>query len=218
MNNTNVIKTKLQVALDFADEKKAFSIAKKVCKYAEIIELGTPLIKNCGAKNITKKMKKLCKNSKIFSDLKTMDTGAFEAEIAIKNGANYVTILGVSDIDTIKGAIKKVGKENVVIDLIGCNNVTKRIHELMKVGAKNFEIHTGIDQQNKGMTPFKNLSNAKKIKGIKIWVAGGIKLETINQVIKYSPEVVVVGGAITKAKNPEKEAEQIKNKISEAER
>lgn len=208
-------KTQLQVALDFADEKKAYNIAKSVGEYSEIIEAGTPLIKNCGAKNIIKKLKKQNKKSKIFADLKTMDTGFFEADIAIKDGADYVTVLGVSDNDTVKGAVKAAGSSRVVVDLIGCPNVKKRILELMKVGAKNFEVHTGIDEQNKGMTPFGNLSSASKIKGIKIWVAGGIKYETLDQVLKYSPDVVVVGGAITHAKNPGKEAKRIKNKIEQ---
>jgi 3-hexulose-6-phosphate synthase len=206
-------KTQLQVALDFADEKKAYKVAKSVGAYAEIIEAGTPLIKNCGAKTIIKKLKKQNKKSKIFADLKTMDTGFFEADIAIKDGADYVTVLGVADNDTVKGAVKAAGSSRVVVDLIGCSNVKKRILELMKVGAKNFEVHTGIDEQNKGMTPFSNLSSASKIKGIKIWVAGGIKYETIDQVMKYSPDVVVVGGAITHAKNPGNEAKKIKNKI-----
>ena len=208
-------KTKLQVALDFADEKQALKVAKAVHKYAEIIEAGTPLIKNCGAKTIIKKIKSKSKKSKIFADLKTMDTGFFEADTAKKDGADYVTVLGVADNGTVKGAVDAAGSANVVVDLIGCKNTKKRILELMKVGARNFEVHTGIDEQNKGMTPFSNLAEASKIKGIKIWVAGGIKFETVEMVMKYKPEVVVVGGAITKAKNPGKEAEKIKKKIME---
>ena len=207
------MKTKLQVALDFADEKKAFAVAKAVHKHSEIIEAGTPLIKNCGAKTIIKRLKTKSGKSKIFADLKTMDTGYFEADVAIKDGADYVTVLGVADNGTVKGAVDAAGSSRAVVDLIGCKNTQKRIKELMKVGARNFEVHTGIDEQNKGMTPFANLAVASKIKGIKIWVAGGINLETIDQIMKYSPDVVVVGGAITKAKNPGKEAEKIKKRI-----
>lgn len=207
------MKTKLQVALDFADEKKAINTAKQVSMYTDIMEIGTPLIKACGEENIIKKIKKVSGKAKAFADLKTMDTGFFEADVARKHGADYVTVLGVADNETVRGAVKAAGSANVVIDLIGCKDTSKRIKELMKVGARNFEVHTGIDEQNKGMTPFANLAVASKIKGIKIWVAGGIKLETIDQIMKYSPDVVVVGGAITKAKNPGKEAEKIKKRI-----
>ena len=70
---------KLQVALDLTSKRKALEICRKVARYVDIIELGTPLIKQEGLK-IVKDFKQFKKP--IVVDLKTMDTGFLEAELA----------------------------------------------------------------------------------------------------------------------------------------
>ena len=50
---------------------------------------------------------------KIVADMKTIDTGAIEVEIAAKSGANVVAILAVSDDSTIKEAIRAARKYDV---------------------------------------------------------------------------------------------------------
>ncbi len=201
--------TVIQVALDFDNAKDALRVAKSVKEYVDIFEAGTPLIKTEGEKNIIPKLKKIDSTKKIFADLKTMDTGAFEAEGAIKRGAYYSSVLGVASNETIKGAISAAKKGEIVVDLIQCKDVAQRVAELKYLGAKNFEIHTAIDDQLKGKNPLNELENVSKIKGINIWVAGGINMESINKVMNYKPKVVVVGGAITKAKNPKNAAKEL---------
>lgn len=49
---------KLQIAIDVVDDKKAIKLAKKVHKFADILEIGTPLIKKHGIM-IIKKMRKI---------------------------------------------------------------------------------------------------------------------------------------------------------------
>ena len=116
---------KLQLALDFDNKKDALKICKKVKKYVDIIELGTPLIKQEGLRVLRKfkKFKKL-----IVADLKTMDTGFFEAEMAFKSGADIATVCGCADESTIKGAIKAARKykKKICVDLISVKNNKKR--------------------------------------------------------------------------------------------
>lgn len=204
---------KLQLALDLLDIKKALNICKKTSKYIDIIELGTPLIKQHGLP-IIKKFKKFKKP--IVADLKTMDTGFFEAQIAYKQGANISTVLAASDIPTIKGAIQasKKYKKKILVDLINIKNITKKAKEIKKLNPNYFCIHTGIDSQNQGKTPFKDLKLLSKIiNKNKIAIAGGINLENIDKIIKFNPEIIIVGGAITKAKKPKIIAKKLKEKI-----
>ncbi len=42
----------------------------------------------------------------VFADLKTMDAGEPEAEIAFEAGADLVSVLGSADDSTIAGAVK----------------------------------------------------------------------------------------------------------------
>jgi 3-hexulose-6-phosphate synthase len=204
---------KLQLALDFDNKKDALKICKKVKKYVDIIELGTPLIKQEGLRVLRKfkKFKKL-----IVADLKTMDTGFFEAEMAFKSGADIATVCGCADESTIKGAIKAARKykKKICVDLISVKNNKKRAKQVAKWKGNYVIVHTGIDVQLKGGSPLKNL---KEVSGVidkkKIAVAGGINLKSIKQVKKYNPEIVIVGGAITKAKDPAKIAKKLKEMI-----
>jgi len=197
---------KLQLALD-CDLKKALKICKDANKHIDIIELGTPLIKKEGL-GIIKKFRKFKKP--ILADLKTMDTGFLEAEMAFKAGADIATVCGSADVPTIQGAVNAARKykKKIYVDTIGVKNI-KRV---LKLKPHYVEVHTSIDSQNKGKSIVSNLKKIGKVK-IKLAVAGGINLKNISKVKKYKPDVVIVGGAITKSKNPEKIAGELKEII-----
>src|SRR3970282_89819 len=76
----------LHVALDFMHLKRALQAAKEaVAGGADWIEAGTPLIKSEGMEAV-RALKKAFPDKTIIADLKTMDTGALEVEIAAKAG------------------------------------------------------------------------------------------------------------------------------------
>lgn len=106
------------------------------------IEAGTPLIKSEGMEAI-RELKRIFPNKKIIADMKTMDTGDFETEMASKAGADIISILGASDDSTIKEAIKAARKYNseIMIDLINVKNKVDRAAEVEKMGAKYNYIH-----------------------------------------------------------------------------
>ncbi len=204
---------KLQIALD-CSLKKALKICEETKEYINIIEIGTPLIKREGL-GILKKFKKFKKP--IMADLKTMDVGFLEAELAFKSGADIVSVCGAADNSTIKEAVKagKKYKKRILVDLIGIKNPKKRLKEIQKINFDYIGIHTGIDAQNKGKTPLKNLKEVSKIKRKKkIEVAGGINLKNIKEIVEEKPEIIVVGSAITKSKKPKEIAKFIKEKIN----
>ncbi|RLF87694.1 Fe-S cluster assembly protein HesB, partial [Thermococci archaeon] len=87
----------LQVALDLTDIEQAISIAEKAARGgAHWLEVGTPLIKKEGMRAV-ELLKRRFPDRKIVADLKTMDTGALEVEMAARHGADVVSILGVAD-------------------------------------------------------------------------------------------------------------------------
>jgi len=166
------------------------------------IEAGTPLIKSEGMDAI-RELKRIFPNKKIIADMKTMDTGDFETEMASKAGADIISILGASDDSTIKEAIKAARKYNseIMIDLINVKNKVDRAAEVEKMGAKYVCIHVGIDQQMKGENPLQDIKDVKEAVNITIATAGGLNSENIPGVISAGADIVIVGGAITKASN-----------------
>ncbi|RLF82272.1 Fe-S cluster assembly protein HesB [Thermococci archaeon] len=195
----------LQVALDVTDVEHAISIAEKVAHGgAHWLEVGTPLIKKEGIRAV-ELMKRRFPDRKIVADLKTMDTGALEVEMAARHGADVVSILGVADDKTIKDAVA-VGKRygiRVMVDLLGVKDKVKRAKELEKMGVHYILVHTGIDEQAQGKNPLEDLEKVVKAVKIPVAVAGGLNLETIPKVIEAGATIIIVGGAITKAKDPE---------------
>ena len=193
-------RTLLQVALDMADLEPAIKVAEgAVNGGVDWIEVGTPLIKSEGM-NAVRELKRRFPNKVIVADTKTMDTGAFETELACKSGADVVTILAVADDGTIREAVlaaKRFGAR-IAVDLIGCANPIARAIECTKLGAEIIYAHAGIDQQMKGVT---SLGIAKELMGKTnaiVGVVGGLNPENIAEAARCG-DLVVVGGAITKA-------------------
>jgi 3-hexulose-6-phosphate synthase len=170
-----------QMALDSLDFDATIALAAKVAPHVDILEIGTPCIKHNGIE-LLKALRAKFPNNKILVDLKTMDAGFYEAEPFYKAGADICTVLGTADIGTIKGVIdaaNKYGKE-AQIDLINVKDKKARTLEVVKLGAHIIGVHTGLDQQAAGQTPFADLGLVSGLKtGAKVSVAGGVKAATL---------------------------------------
>ncbi len=200
-----------QMALDSLDFDATIALAAKVAPHVDILEIGTPCIKHNGIE-LLKALRAKFPNNKILVDLKTMDAGFYEAEPFYKAGADICTVLGTADIGTIKGVIdaaNKYGKE-AQIDLINVKDKKARTLEVVKLGAHIIGVHTGLDQQAAGQTPFADLGLVSGLKtGAKVSVAGGVKAATTKQVVDAGADIVVAGAAIYGAADPAAAANEI---------
>ena len=198
-----------QMALDSLDFDGTVALATKVAPHVDILEIGTPCIKHNGIKLLEVLRAKFPKNQ-ILVDLKTMDAGFYEAEPFYKAGADICTVLGTADIGTIKGVIdvaNKYGKK-AQVDLINVADKKARTIEVAKIGAHIIGVHTGLDQQAAGQTPFNDLSMVAGLNlGVDISVAGGVKATTTQQVKDAGATIIVAGAAIYGAKDPAAAAE-----------
>lgn len=208
----------LQIALDLLNEHRALAIAKDSVKGDTKcwLEAGTPLIKSEGM-DIVRKLKQQFPNKTLVADMKTMDVGALETEMATKAGADVVCILAASDDITIKDALKSARKygSKIMVDLIGVDDKVKRAKELESIGVDYLCMHVGIDEQMVGKKPIDILSSLVKTTNIPIAVAGGLNSETVAEVVNAGARIVIVGGAITKAKDVTTATQQIKKAITE---
>lgn len=205
----------LQVALDLIDLPRALRVAKEAIRGgAQWLEAGTPLIKSEGL-NAVRALKRSFPKHTLVADMKTMDTGAFEVEMAAKAGADVIIILGAATNETIKEAIraaKKYGSE-IMVDLMNLREPAKRAKEVEKFGADYLCAHVGIDQQMIGIDPIKELQRISKSVNIPIAAAGGINSETAPEIVNSGANIVIVGGAIIKAENAEDATKKILESI-----
>jgi len=197
------MKPVLQVALDFLNSHRAMQIAKEaVDGGADWLEAGTPLIKSEGM-NIIRRLRETFPQKTIVADLKTMDTGALETEMAAKAGADIVCVMAASDDSTIKEAVESAHKYGIkiMVDLLGVKNKIKRTQQLEKLGIHYHCLHIGIDEQMKAKKPVDQLQTLIQNTTIPVAVAGGITAETAAEIKEIGAQIIIVGGAITKAKN-----------------
>ena len=211
------MKPTLQVALDLINGHRALQIAREAIEGgADWLEAGTPLIKSEGLE-IVRKLKKEFPDKTIVADMKTMDTGALEVEIASKAGADVVCILGVADDETIKEAVRASRKygTKVMVDVIGVDNKVKRAKELEKLGVDYICVHVGIDEQMRGENPIEITKEIVKNVNIPVAIAGGLNSETVVDAVNAGASIIIVGGAITKAPNVTEATRMIKKAMSE---
>ena len=209
--------TVLQVALDFVNLSRAITVGKEaVAGGVDWIEAGTPLIKSEGM-DVIRSFREHFPNHVIVADLKTMDTGALETEIAAKAGADVVCILGAADDTTIQDAVRSALKygAKIMVDLIGVSDVIQRAKHLEQFGIHYLCVHSGIDEQMVGKTPTEIVKKLASETSIPLAVAGGLNSETVVDVVNVGASIVIVGGAITKAEDAAKETRIIKKAIKE---
>ncbi len=207
------MKAILQLALDFVDLKRAVKSAEAgVRGGVDWIEVGTPLIKSEGLQAV-RELRRLFPEITIVADMKIMDTGRVEVETAAKAGANVVDVLGAASDATIRECIQ-AGKNygaKIVVDMIAVQDVVSRAKTVEEFGADYVSVHCAVDEQMEGKDPFATLRRVSEALTIPVAVAGGINSETAARAIESGAAIVIVGGAITKAVDPEQAARDIRH-------
>ncbi|MFJ5624976.1 3-hexulose-6-phosphate synthase [Peribacillus loiseleuriae] len=209
---------KLQLALDLVNIPEGISVVREVEAYVDVVEIGTPVVINEGLRAV-KEMKEAFPNLTVLADLKIMDAGGYEVMKASEAGAGIVTVLGATDDSTIKGAVEEARKHGseILVDMINVKDIEQRAKEVDALGVDYICVHTGYDLQAAGENSFEQLRTIKRVvKNAKTAVAGGIKLETLPEVIQAQPDLVIVGGGITGKDDKKAVAQEMQRLIKEA--
>ncbi|MCD5401548.1 orotidine 5'-phosphate decarboxylase [candidate division NPL-UPA2 bacterium] len=209
------MKPVLQLALDFVDLKRALKVAREAVEgEVDWLEAGTPLIKSEGLEAVRALRKEFPRHT-LVADMKIMDAGRTEVEAAAKAGANIVDVLGAASLATIRECIeagRNYGAE-IIVDTIAVDRVSERAKEAEEMGAHYVSVHIAIDEQMLAVEPFTKLRKVAKAVNIPIAVAGGINLETAAEAVEAGASIVIVGGAISKARDARRATEEIKKAI-----
>ncbi|WP_341278702.1 3-hexulose-6-phosphate synthase [Paenibacillus sp. FSL H8-0537] len=208
----------LQLALDLVNIEEAKVLVKEVESFIDIVEIGTPIVINEGL-HAVKAIKEAFPHLKVLADLKIMDAGGYEVMKASEAGADIITVLGVSDDSTIRGAVEEARKQGnkIMVDMINVKDIETRAAEIDALGVDYICVHSGYDHQAEGKNSFEELAAIKRVvKQAKTAIAGGIKIDTLQEVISAKPDLVIVGGGITGAENKSATASQMQQWIKQA--
>ncbi|MBF4608100.1 3-hexulose-6-phosphate synthase [Curtobacterium sp. VKM Ac-1393] len=205
----------LQFAMDTLTTEAALELAAAAAPHVDVLELGTPLIKSAGLSAVTA-IKEAHPDKIVFADLKTMDAGELEADIAFSAGADLVTVLGVAGDSTIVGAVKAAKKhgKGIVVDLIGVSDKAARAREVVALGAEFVEVHAGLDEQAEEGFTFGALLDAGKESGVPFSIAGGVNASSVASVQDAGARIAVAGSAIYSASDVGAAAAEIRAAIT----
>lgn len=94
-----------QISVDVGDIQHGFRVADAALEGGvDIVEMGTPLLKNQGVSNVVPAFRKRYPEALLLADMKTMDGSGGEARIVYQGGANIIDFLALAGVDTAKRA------------------------------------------------------------------------------------------------------------------
>jgi 3-hexulose-6-phosphate synthase/6-phospho-3-hexuloisomerase len=208
------MKPVIQLALDYVNFDRALKAASEAADSVDWIEAGTPLIKSEGL-DVVRRLKETFPNKTIVADMKIMDAGRLEVEIAAKAGADVVDVCGQAADATIRECIE-AGRNygcKVVVDLIGVEDVVGKARRAAELGADYVTVHTAIDEQMESKAPFGKVREVVEVVDIPVGAAGGLNSESCVDALDAGASIIVVGGAITKAEDAGKASSDIRKAV-----
>ncbi len=198
----------LQIALD----APSLEGAKKVLEQLPgsdriIIEVGTPLIKRYGTRVISE-IRQVAKDKFVIADLKTLDVGKVEVDIAYEDTADAVVAAGLAPPETLDSTVSEARRMGIysVIDMLNVEDVLSKLKSLKDL-PDVIILHRGIDQESGrtcGLERIKLIRQAFPNKKYLIAVAGGIVPETAKEALEQGADILIVGRYVTQSKDVER--------------
>lgn len=132
----------------------------------------------------------------IVADLKTMDRGETEVELAARGGASAAIALGTAPIETLNSFIEQCEEHGLdaMIDMMNVEFPLSVLRALKKVPPVVI-IHRGVDEEKFNREKQIPLHEIRRIKGnynIMISIAGGDTLREVQRSIFNDADIVVV--------------------------
>lgn len=210
----------LQIALNGTLDDAESIISQLPLDQRIILEAGTPLIKNYGARgiemiriwwerkilsenylkpfvrNLPQSRPKPIMAPYIVADMKCQDRGLTEVEITRQAGANAITVNGNAPIETINALIeesKKAGLDSM-IDMMNVAQPIKILRELKKL-PNVVILHRGVDEEsfNRDIPiPFNQINKLRASYDVLIAIAGGDAMRDVQRAIFNDANIVVV--------------------------
>jgi len=195
----------LQIALngDLADAQRI--IARLPASERIIIEAGTPLIKEHGiaaASRLNYWWQKRLDGAKInapayiVADLKTIDRGATEAQMAARAGASAAVAMGQAPAETLNAFIAEceVLGIDAMVDMMNVDYSLNVLRKLKKQPAAVI-LHRGVDEENfnrEKQIPYHEIQRVKGNYGILLAIAGGDTPREVQRAFFNGADIAVV--------------------------
>jgi len=198
----------LQISLDIPELERCKKIIAQIPGSDRIIiEAGTPLIKRYGTRVISE-LRQAAKDAFMIADLKTLDVGKVEVDIAYEDTADAAVAAGLAPAETLDKFVHEAKRLGIygAVDMLNVEDPVGKLKQL-KEFPDMVILHRGIDQETGrtlGLDLIQELRQNFHDKRFLIAVAGGIVPETAKEALEKGADVIIVGRYVTQAKDVER--------------
>ena len=207
--------TRLILALDETDRKKALDIVDKVSNYIDAVKINWPLVLSAGPEMITE----LSKRTDIVCDFKVADipnTVHLIVENAISRGASAVIVHAFTGEDSLTEAVNTAGKDAEIYAVTEMSHPGGKMftalhaEEMARMGVK-----CGVAGFIAPATRPERVKAIREIIGNRKIMSPGIGAQggSASAAIAAGADYVIVGRAIYKSEDPEAVAKSICEEI-----
>ena len=209
----------LQISLDAPELERSKKIIEQLPGSDRIIlEVGTPLIKRYGTK-IINELRQTARDMFFVADLKTLDVGKVEVDLAYDETADAVVAAGLAPAETLDSFIHEAKRLGIyaVVDMLNVDDPLKKLKSI-KEFPDIVVLHRGIDQEtgrSHGLEIIPEIRQTFKDRKFLIAVAGGIVPETAKEALAKGADIIIVGRYVTQSKDIERSVREFLESTAE---
>ena len=191
----------VQVSLDVGTIEEAIELAEVAVRAGvDWLEAGTPLIVAEGV-HAVRALKEHFPDKTVVADLKCMDGGYGEAEMAARAGADVVVVMAAAHPATVREMVR-AGRDygvKVMADLMALPDKVATARRMEEIGVDYLIVHTGFDERHEILDahPLDDLEGVVAAVSIPVQAAGGLSIEEAIQMPAHGAPLVVIGAPLT---------------------
>ncbi|MFQ6074177.1 MAG: bifunctional 5,6,7,8-tetrahydromethanopterin hydro-lyase/3-hexulose-6-phosphate synthase, partial [Candidatus Bathyarchaeia archaeon] len=195
----------LQIAFDIPSLKRTKEIISMLPESDRIIlEVGTPLLKKYGV-SVVRELRELVRDKFLIADLKTLDVGKVEVDLAFGETADGVVAAGLAAKEVLNKFIYEAKRLGIyaIVDMMEVEDPIRKLR-LLKRFPDVVILHRAIDVERVGTHRMKLIQELRKAfpeKKFLVAVAGGIVPETAKQALAHGADIIIAGRYITQSRD-----------------
>jgi 3-hexulose-6-phosphate synthase len=190
----------VQISLDLTTIEEALEVAQvAVDAGVQWLEAGTPLILAEGVHAIGALHRRFPAHP-IVADLKIMDGGGLETELAAQAGASFVVVMSRATDATIRAVVGEAHHRGIWVmgDVLGCDDYATETRRVEALGVDAVIAHLGFDERGERpeLSVFDFLGEVVKATTLPVQAVGGIRLADLARLPGMGARLVVVGAPL----------------------
>ncbi len=196
--------TIVQISLDLTSIDEALAVADVAVRAGvHWLEAGTPLVLAEGTRAI-RALHSRFPDHPIVADLKIMDGGALETDMAAEAGASFVVVMSRATDATIRAVVRAARGHGIQVmaDVLGCGDYRAEARRMTDLGADIVLAHLGFDERAEApeRSVFDFLPDVVAGTSLPVQAVGGIRLEDLSRLPGLGAPLIVVGAPLVISK------------------